>query len=355
VSEGTEIQQRRHQQEAGTIAREDLTSREFAMTAEIQATSAAAQVTAEVNARYGMALKNPRNMGQVRQALLAECKRPRFAEVARYALPRGNCKECKGRGCGVCDGTGKNMVRGWTIRFAEACMRALKNVYVRTAVVADSPQKRSLAVGVLDLESNTTYSADVVFEKTVERRGFFRDGKEQAPAGNVVAVRKNSYGDNLYVVVATDEEVNVKQAALVSKMIRTLLLRIVPGDLLDEALDEVHATVAAGDAAVDPAADRKKLEDAFAALGVSPVMLASYLGCPLEARTPAQGKLLKGVYQSLKAGETTWAEVVRMDDERPGEPDVKADAVAKPAPKKSVSELKAEAKTVEGKGEEKKG
>ncbi len=60
------------------------------------------------------------------------------------------------------------------------------------------------------------------------------------------------------IVAATEDELATKQGAQVSKAMRNGLLRVLPGDILDEAMAEVGETVKNADAK-DPAGARKKL------------------------------------------------------------------------------------------------
>ncbi len=252
-----------------------------------------AQVEAQVKARYALAIRNPRNLDLVRQKVLRDCDRPRFAEVARYKKPQGKRKN---------ERTGKweeAFIEGPSIRFAEAAMRAYGNIAYEATVVFDDDKQRMVRVQVMDLEANLTASQDVVVRKSVERR----DGKGR----EVLGQRKNSYGDTVFVVEATDDEVMVKQAALVSKALRTCALRLIPGDIVEEAMDRVQETQARADK-TDPDAARKRLLDWFAAQGVMPDALVEYLGHDLM---PGDFKHLREVAQAIKDGETTWAELTR--------------------------------------------
>ena len=58
---------------------------------ETASTAAAVQAKTQVEARYMMAMHNPRSLMQFRQRLLDACKRPRFAQTARrymQAMPK---------------------------------------------------------------------------------------------------------------------------------------------------------------------------------------------------------------------------------------------------------------------------
>ena len=258
---------------------------------ETASSGAAAQAAAMVQARFVMAMQRPRDIDDVRVRLLKECKRPGFAAVAEYNKPIG-----KG-------------VRGPSIRFVEAALRCLGNVDTDAVTVFDDDTKRLVTVYVTDLETNTTYKKSVTITKTVERRNV--KGYE------VLGSRVNSYGDTVYIVRATDDDILNKEGALVSKALRTLGLRIIPGDLVDEAMDLCRHTVAAKDKE-DPDAARKRLADAFSAIGVGPADLAQYLGHSLGQTTPAELADLRQVYATLKDGEAKWSDYL---DQGQGEPE----------------------------------
>lgn len=246
---------------------------------ETAAAGAAAQSAALVQARYVMALQRPRDWDVVRDRVLKECRRPGFAAAAEYHKPIG-----KG-------------VRGPSIRFVETALRIMGNVDTDIVTVYDDDDKRICSVSVSDLEANTTYKKSITVRKAVERRG--HKGYE------VLGQRTNSKGDTVYIVRATEDDLATKEASLVSKAMRTLGLRIIPGDLVDEAM-AVCRQIREQEDAEDPDAARKRLSDAFSAIGVGPGDLAEYLGHALSQTTPAERESLKAIYAAIRDGESTW-------------------------------------------------
>lgn len=255
--------------------------------------AAAAQAQAVIQSRYIMAYQRPRDMDNVRVNLIKACARPRFAETAVYRKPVGKKKN---------ERTGaweQSYIEGPSIRFAEEAARALGNVDIQTPVLYDDFEKRIVGVRVTDLESNTSYSEDITVQKTVERRQL-KEGQQS------MGQRLNSYGDAVYLVEATDDEVMQKVSALKSKAIRNAILRVLPSDIREEAIEQAYATVANRDA-VDPEAAKKRVVDAFAQVGVLPVELKKYLGHALETCSPAELGELRKVYTAIKEGEDSWA------------------------------------------------
>jgi hypothetical protein len=259
------------------------------------ATSAeAARAQAEVQARFIVAMQRPRDDDNVRIRLLRECSRPSFASRAYFSVQRGNRP-------GRITGTA-NRIEGLSVRFAEAAIRHMGNIMVSTRSVYDDGEKRIIAVTVVDLETNAAHGKDVVINKTVERKKL---GQGQL----ALRTRTNTYGDTVYIVEATDDELLQKENALVSKTLRTEGLRLLSADIIEECEQKIINIVRSEDAK-DPDAARKALADGFAAMSVMPSDLKAYLGHELAQCSPAQITDLRGLYAAIREGETTWREIM---------------------------------------------
>lgn len=296
-----------------------VTRNEFAnelATADTASSAVAAQAKALVEARYIMALRRPRDMDVVREKMLKECMRPSFAAVARYVKPIGKDRS--------------KWPAGPSIRFAEAAVRNMGNITVETMTVYDDREKRIVRVTVTDLEANVPYFQDVVVTKTVERR-HKKDGD------TVVSTRTNSYGDTLYILEATDDDIVNKQQALISKAIRTQGLRLIPGDIVDECMDQVMVTQQNADA-TDPDAAKRKLFDAFHTLGVQAAQLKEYLGHDAASLSAKELSDLRALYAAIRDGEATWRDVM---DNKAGAAEAKStglDAVREAAAAKKANQ-----------------
>lgn len=265
-----------------TVQQEFAGSKSTMAMVETASSAVAAQSKAMVEARYIMAMQRPRDWDQVRQDLIKECKRPSFAhnKSAYYIKPIG-----KG-------------VEGLGIRFVEVALRCMKNVLVETTMIFEDELKEVHRVSVTDLESNLTYPLDVRVSKTVERSKPMDDG-------SYISVRMNSFNKPTYTVIANDDDLLNKRAALISKAIRTLGLRIIPGDMQDEA-ESIIKEVRRNKAAQDPDAERKLIADSFAAIGVKASDLGAYLGHSLDTCSPSELVDLRGIYGAIRDGEATW-------------------------------------------------
>lgn len=272
-------------QSSGTaITRDEFGARQIEQRRETATSASSALATASINARYIVAERRPRDWDDVRVKLLKECKRTSFAARAIYSLPRGGKK-----------------IEGLTVRFAEAMIRTSGNVAQETRTLYDDPEKRLIKVSVTDLESNACYERDVVIDKTVERS---KPGERV-----IISQRMNSANQPVYIVQCTDDELLAKEGAIISKTFRTLSLRFLPADIIEECNIALRATLDA-EVKADPDAARKAIADAFASIGVQPSDVKAYLGHDLATSSPAELSHLRGLYAAIRDGEVTWADAL---------------------------------------------
>ena len=250
--------------------------------------AAAESAKQRFQAAYVMAKTYPRNQDQSRQNILDACRRPMFAEKAEYSKPVGGSK-----------------ITGPSIRFAELALREWGNVISDSQVVYENDEIRRLKVYLTDLETNTQFTKEICVNKTVERKS--SKGRE------VISERTNSYGDKVYIVKATDDELLNKEAALISKALRNEGLRLIPGDIIEEAL-EVATETRSKKTKADPDAQKRKVVDAFSGIGIKVKDIELYLGHSISQVSPKEIDDLRSVYQSVKDGECAWSEYVADKD-----------------------------------------
>lgn len=261
---------------------------------EIATSAAAAQVKALVEARFVLAIKNPRNMDQVRLELIKECSRPSFAlediegkgNSAYYRKPVG----------------GNNFVEGLGIRFAEVAVRCMGNMMDDAITIQETDQERIKYCFVLDLEKNNSWADTVHIIKTVERKKL-KEGQQ------AIKTRRNSKDELVFTVEADEDAMATKEGALISKKMRTLILRMIPGDLQDECINKIKE-VREKRIMEDPDAARKAISDLMFKVNVTVPMIEAFLRHPLAQCTPTELIQLQGLYSSLSSGETTWTEIM---------------------------------------------
>jgi hypothetical protein len=279
----------------GTIVREQLGA-ELTTQSEVAAQAVAAAARADIESRFILAKKFPRDLDLVRAALLKECHRPGFAASAIYRKPIGNVKNQR---------TGKweqGFVEGLSVRFAEAALRHLRNIYVSVVAIFDDSEKTIQRITVMDLESVSTIAVDITVAKVVERSRLREDQE-------AVARRRNAAGKEVFVVAASDDQIMNKVNAGVSKVLRNGVLRLLPGDIADECEALCRRTMADKDAK-DPDEAKRAIFDAFSGIGVGVEKLKTYLGHDGAALQPAELAQLRAIYSAIRDGETTWESVV---------------------------------------------
>lgn len=265
-------------------------------------------VTAQIQSRYMVAIKRPRQIEGVRQEMLRECSRPSFclpdpskhgSSLAIYAVPRGKTQDANGNWV-------PNIIRGASIRFAEMAARSWRNMSVDVVPIGEDRSQRIFQVTCTDFESNITGSQIVVVPKTVEKSS----NKDNAV---VLSQRTNSYNKPVYTLEATEEEIAMNAQRLISKARRNLILQCIPGWLLEECQQQVRDTANKKDAE-DPDAARRRIFDAFASIGVSAIQLSEYIGHD-NPLTLAEMEDLRGFFSGIREGATTWKEVLDAKSE----------------------------------------
>jgi hypothetical protein len=295
---------------SGAVAiRETFGGEELVAGGDLSPAAAAAAAKAEIEARIIAARRWRRDVDLFRAGILKDCRRPGFAAAALYHKPVGRKKNPAGE-------WEQQFATNFSIRFIESALGHFTNYYATARISYEDERRAILAVQVLDVERNGGWLTEMTVDKVVERRDV-KKGR------TVLGVRENSYGDQVYVVIATPDEFRNKLGAERSKLLRDNGQRLLPSDILDEARTVVEGTVA-DENAKDPDGAKKKVLDKFAAIGITPEMLKAYMDRPLESLTPKDLAELAVLYNGLKEAEFTWADVMRVKD-APAEDDAPAD------------------------------
>lgn len=286
----------------GQIARHEFGATEIQKPAETSAIALAERERSTIQAMFIVARQNPRNIARFEQNILKECERTGFAEVARYRKPVGKKWNPETRD------SEQQYAEGFSIRFAEAAMRHWTNLVCDAKSAYEDDQKRIVRMVVMDLESNITISSEFNMGKTVERKGFKKKGASEVtpPEGReILGERLNSYGDKTYTVVATEDELGMKQGANWSKFIRNVL-RFMPGDILDACEAQIDKTLKG----LGPEAARQRIMDAFDRIGVTMADIQEYVGHSTSTLSGDEINELRKVYSGIKEGESTWKEML---------------------------------------------
>jgi hypothetical protein len=253
---------------------------------EMAAAAACASAKAEIECAYMMAVRRPRSEADARSTILKACQRPVFAETVEFSIPMGGSR-----------------ITGPTIRFAEVAMQAWRNLRTSSTVVYDSDTVQKISVTVTDLENNNTISGDATVRKTIERNSV-KIGQV------VVGERENTDGKKVFIVISTEEEFAKKVGSIRSKLIRNCALKLIPADIIKEAMDAARKARQGNQG--DPVQAQRAIIDAFANLGIKASELEQFTGKKIEQFRPDDIENLRGIYTAIKDGEAKWSDY--LDD-----------------------------------------
>jgi hypothetical protein len=258
---------------------------------------------ARIQSKFMVAARFPRVMADVQKMVLDECRRADFALVARYRRPQGVKRDENGN---VLKENGKpipNYIEGPSVRLIEAFLQRMRNIERSSISIYEDDRKRVIRYTVTDYEFNTSESREVTIDKIVERRSL----KQHQHA---IAERLNTWGDTVYLLPATADDVRHMESRMVAFARRDLGRLFVPKDLLDEAERECVKTLLR-DAKGDPAAARNRMIANYRELGVLPEQLVEWFGGrALELLSDDDVLTLRIAGATIKEGEAKWAEIV---------------------------------------------
>lgn len=226
---------------------------------------------AEVEAAVFMAKRFPRDEQQAFNNIMKSCTRPSLAEVAVYEYPRGGTK-----------------VTGPSIRLAEAVATAWGNIQYGFDELERSAGVSIVKAYAWDIESNV--KREINFSVTHKR-----DTKD---GGYALTSERD-----IYELIANQS----------MRRVRNCILGVIPGDIIDKAMEKCQNTLKNGHK--EPLADRiRSMVSAFESdYQVKVPMLEAYIGCKVEAFTENDFNRLKRVYVSLRDGMVKREEVFDMN------------------------------------------
>lgn len=258
----------------------------------------------EVQGQIVMAKKFPRNEVVSSNRIVTACKRKKLAEKAEYEYPRGGQK-----------------VTGPSIRLAEALAQNWGNIDFGYIELERRTNETQVMAYAWDLETNSRQTKVFTVPHVRETKG-----------GNIPLTNPR----DIYELVAN-------QAA---RRVRSCILGIIPGDIVEEAIEQCHRTLIEGEK--KPLGDLVKdmariFQDEFS---VPLESIEKYIGCKSSAFSMNDLIRLKKVYTSLKDGMSKREEVFELPgvvaDSDSEIKDVLADKEDKGAKKKEKSAATAE-------------
>ena len=213
---------------------------------------------AEAISAMQMAKAFPRNVVEARDRILNACTRPKLAEVACYSYVRGGTD-----------------VTGPSIRLAEMLAQNWGN----------------MQVGIRELEQRNGESTCEAFAWDMETNA------RQTKVFQVPHIRYTRQGAKPLTDPRDIYELIANQGA---RRLRACILGIIPGDIVDEA---VNACVLTLKTKFEVTPERiKSLVEKFAEYKVTKEQIETRIQCRVDAMKPAQLANLGKIYNSLKDG-----------------------------------------------------
>ncbi len=214
----------------------------------------------EVQAAMVVAKRFPRDEVDSFNRIMTSCQRKSLAERAMYEYPRGGTK-----------------VTGPSIRLAETMAQNWGNI----------------DFGIIELEQNNGESQVMAYAWDLETN------TRQTKIFNVPHVRGTKKGN---VPLTDPRDIYEMVANQGARRLRACILGVIPGDVIDAAVEQCKKTMTEGNE--KPLIDRiregvKLFEEKFS---VSQQMLEKYIGCKCEAFSENDMVRLNNVYRSLRDG-----------------------------------------------------
>lgn len=214
----------------------------------------------EVQAAMVIAKRFPRDEVEAFNRILKSCQRKTLAEQSMYEYPRGGQK-----------------VTGPSIRLAEALAQNWGN----------------LDYGIVELEQNNGESQVMAYAWDLETN------TRQSKIFSVPHIRATKHGNKTLTDPRDIYEMVANQGA---RRLRACILGVIPGDVIDSAVEQCQLTLKGANP--EPLIDRvrkmvKTFEDKFS---VTKEMLEEYIGCNSDAFSENDFMRLRNIYGSLKDG-----------------------------------------------------
>lgn len=219
---------------------------------------AAQREIAQVQAAMAIAKRYPRNQAKAVDRIMVACQRPSLAEKALYSYARGGTD-----------------ITGPSIRLAEAIAQQWGNLDFGIRELEQRAGESTVEAYAWDLETNTRQA------KTFQVKHFR-------------FTKKGSYNltdpRDIYEMVANQG----------ARRLRACILGVVPGDVVDAAVEQCEATLKAK---VDLSPEStQKIVVAFSGIGVTREQLETRIQRKLDSITAAQVVSLRKIYNSLRDG-----------------------------------------------------
>lgn len=216
------------------------------------------RAVAEVQAALVIAKQFPRNPIEAYDRVMNACQRPGLAQSAVYSYARGG-----------------SSISGPSIRLAEMLAQNWGNIQYGIRELSSENGESTVEAFAWDVETNTRQTK--VFQ--VPHIRYTRQG-----------TKKLTDPRDIYELVANNG----------ARRLRACILGVIPGDVVDAAVDQCEKTIHAN-ADTSPEGVQK-LVKAFEQFGVTKEDIEGFIQRRLEAITPANVVSLRKIFTSLRDG-----------------------------------------------------
>lgn len=244
----------------------------FEMTAgrSVTAEMVTSRQTQEVQGQIVMAKKFPRDYVASRNRIMQACQRKGLAEKAMYEYPRGGTK-----------------VSGPSIRLAEALAQNWGNISFGIVELEQRPGESQVMAYAWDLETNT----------------------RQEKIFSVPHIRSTKKGN---IPLTDPRDIYEMVANQGARRLRACILGIIPGDVVEDAVDQCSRTLIEGEK--KPLADVIKEVSLYFQrdFNVSVEVLEKFIGCKAEAFSMNDCIRLRKTYNSIKDGMAKREEIFEL-------------------------------------------
>jgi len=220
---------------------------------------AQSRVAQEIQSAMIVAKKCPRDENAAFARMMVACKRKSLAEQAVYAYPRGG-----------------SVVTGPSIRLAEALAMSWGNLDFGIVEIEQRRGDSTVMAYAWDLETNVrqTKIFTVPHSRYTKRQGL--------------------------VSLADPRDIYEMTANQGARRLRACILGVIPGDIVEAAVDQCQKTLSSGE--TEPLKDRvRQMASAFQSnFGVSVSMIETRLGHRLDVTTEPELVTLRGIFRAIR-------------------------------------------------------
>lgn len=221
----------------------------------------ASRAIAEAQGKLVIAKRFPRDEVRAYAKAMEACQRPKMAEKAFYAFPRGN-----------------QTVEGPTIRFAEELARCWGNIDYGIKELSQDDGKSEMQAYAWDLETNA---------QSVQ---------------NFTNPHQREQGKKM-VTLTSQRDIYENNANMATRRLRARILAILPSWFVEDCIAECKKTLAGQNDT--PLVDRvKKMVIQFAKMGVTQEQIERRLKRKIDTMNAEDFTEYIGVYNAIKQGES---------------------------------------------------